>query len=249
MDFYYLCDKFFIYNTMSTYREVVYMCLDLLKVNSDDSYFTEDHVIYLLNKFRSLVLKKKYEKELDQNAVNDDNYQTVVLDMDVTTSINGISCPSVHYLRSVQEIPPMLEVGMQYVFAEDFFEHEITCVSMKRFKYACGNKYLKNMMYATIGPDQHLYIKSANPQFVYLSRVNFRGMFDDADKASKLTGDCVECDILDRQFPMEESLIQLVVDYTVKTMAQSVYAPKDDKNNADDDLSGLNVKRAESASK
>ena len=53
---------------MSTYREVVYMCLDLLKVNSDDSYFTEDHVIYLLNKFRSLVLKKKYEKELDQNA-------------------------------------------------------------------------------------------------------------------------------------------------------------------------------------
>ena len=244
MDFYYLCDKFFIYNTMSTYREVVYMCLDLLKVNSDDSYFTEDHVIYLLNKFRSLVLKKKYEKELDQNAVNDDNYQTVVLDMDVTTSINGVSCPSAHYLRSVQEIPPMLEVGVQYVFA-----HEITCVSMKRFKYACGNKYLKNMMYATIGPDQHLYIKSANPQFVYLNRVNFRGIFDDADKASKLTGDCVECDILDRQFPMEESLIQLVVDYTVKTMAQSVYAPKDDKNNADDDLSGLNVKRAESASK
>ena len=225
------------------------MCLDLLKVNSDDSYFTEDHVIYLLNKFRSLVLKKKYEKELDQNAVNDDNYQTVVLDMDVTTSINGISCPSAHYLRSVQEIPPMLDVGMQYVFAEDFFEHEITCVSMRRFKYACENKYFKNMMYATIGPDQHLYIKSANPQFIYLNRVNFRGIFDDADKASKLTGDCVECDILDRQFPMEESLIQLVVDYTVKTMAQSVYAPKDDKNNADDDLSGLNVKRAESASK
>ena len=48
---------------------------------------------------------------------------------------------------------------------------------------------------------------------------------------------------------MEESLIQLVVDYTVKTMAQSVYAPKDDKNNADDDLSGLSVKRADRASK
>ena len=93
---------------MSTYREVVYMCLDLLKVNSDDSYFTEDHVIYLLNKFRSLVLKKKYEKELDQNAVNDDNYQTVVLDMDVTTSIKGVGCPSAHYLRSVQEIPGQL---------------------------------------------------------------------------------------------------------------------------------------------
>lgn len=249
MVFDYLCGKFFIYNTMSTYREVVYMCLDLLKVNSDDSYFTEDHVIYLLNKFRSLVLKQKYEKELDQNVVNDDNYQTVILDMNVTTSVKNHSCPTVYYLRSEQEIPPTLEIGTQYVFAEDFFEHEITCVSPKRFKYACGNKYLKNVMYATIGTDQHLYIKSANPQFIYLNRVNFRGVFDNAEEANKLTGDCVECDILDRQFPMEESLIQLVVDYTVKTMAQSIYAPKDSKNNTDDDLSGLSVKRGESASK
>lgn len=225
------------------------MCLDLLKVNSDDSYFTEDHVIYLLNKFRSLVLKQKYEKELDQNVVNDDNYQTVILDMNVSTSVKNYSCPTLYYLRSEQEIPPTLEIGTQYVFAEDFFEHEITCVSPKRFKYACGNKYLKNMMYATVGLDQHLYIKSTNPQFIYLNRVNFRGVFDNAEEAGKLTGDCVECDILDRPFPMEESLIQLVVDYTVKTMAQSVYVPKDSKNNADDDLSGLSVKRGEGASK
>lgn len=231
---------------MSTYREVVYMCLDLLKVNSDDSYFTEDHVIYLLNKFRSLVLKQRYEKELNENIVNDDNYQTILLDMSPQTNIEGIDWSGV-ILRSEQEIPPTLDIGTQYVFAENFFNNEITCVPMKRFKYACGNKFLKNMMYATIGPDMHLYVKSQNPQFVYLNRVNFRGVFDDAEKANKLSGECTECDILDRQFPMEENLIQLVVDYTVKSIAQSVYAPKDNKNDADDDLSGLSAKRAQNA--
>ena len=34
---------------MSTYRELTYMVLDQLKLASDDSYYTEDHVKFLLS--------------------------------------------------------------------------------------------------------------------------------------------------------------------------------------------------------
>ena len=46
-----------------TLRELVFMVLDECKIHSDDSYFNEDHVSFLLSKYRSFLLKKELEKE------------------------------------------------------------------------------------------------------------------------------------------------------------------------------------------
>ena len=43
-----------------TYREIVYMCLDTLKITSDDSIFNEDHILFLINRYRSILLQQKY---------------------------------------------------------------------------------------------------------------------------------------------------------------------------------------------
>jgi len=40
-----------------TYKEIIYLILDELKMSSDDSYYTEDHVKFLCNKYRTLLLK------------------------------------------------------------------------------------------------------------------------------------------------------------------------------------------------
>ena len=40
-------------------KEMVYIVMDLLKNVSDDAYFTEDHVLFLLNHHRALILKKE----------------------------------------------------------------------------------------------------------------------------------------------------------------------------------------------
>ena len=45
---------------MSTYREQVYLILDELKGISDDFSFTEEHIMYLLDKYRAFVLSQKY---------------------------------------------------------------------------------------------------------------------------------------------------------------------------------------------
>jgi hypothetical protein len=39
------------------WKELVYIVLDELKLVSDDSTFTEDHVMFTLNKYRAFVLK------------------------------------------------------------------------------------------------------------------------------------------------------------------------------------------------
>lgn len=45
---------------MSTYKELVYLVLDELRLHSDDALFTEDHIIFLADKYRAFLLKQKY---------------------------------------------------------------------------------------------------------------------------------------------------------------------------------------------
>lgn len=40
-----------------TYREVVYAIQDLLKVSSDDSFYTTEHILFLASKIRAALLK------------------------------------------------------------------------------------------------------------------------------------------------------------------------------------------------
>lgn len=46
---------------MSTYRELVYLVLDELKLTSDDALFNEEHVMFLLGKYRGFLLKQQYK--------------------------------------------------------------------------------------------------------------------------------------------------------------------------------------------
>ena len=39
-------------------KEVVYQVLDELKSVSDDSFWTEEHIIFLIKKYRSFLIKK-----------------------------------------------------------------------------------------------------------------------------------------------------------------------------------------------
>ena len=48
---------------MSKLGEIVYMINDEIKLFSDDSSFTEDHIIFLIEKYRSAILKQEYNKE------------------------------------------------------------------------------------------------------------------------------------------------------------------------------------------
>ena len=103
-----------------------------------------------------------------------------------------------------------------------------------------GNKYLKNQIYGTIAPDSHLYLRSDNPQMYYLEKVKVTGLFEDAAKAAELECDSSDkCDIMDKDFPLEESLVQPLLEIIVKELSNYLYQPADNENNDNDDLSKL----------
>ena len=223
---------------MSTYGELTSMCLDSLKVVSDDSHFQKEHIIFLLDKFRSFILKKQYtdiKKEIPES-----NYQTICLDLEKTSGFDGDCSKS--YLKSVQEIPDMLPIGNMKVSTKDYFQGNISYVNRERFKYTGFNKYLKNMIYSTTGPDSHLYLKSNNPQAYHLCKVQMTGIFEDSSKAAELSCEGNEdgsCDIMDKGFPLEEGLIPTLIEGVVNLLSGIVYKPKDKVNDSNDDLDSM----------
>ena len=224
---------------MSTYKELVYMCLDELKLYSDDALYTEEHIMFLLGKYRTFLIKQRYSDIKKQ--IPESNYQTICLDLIEVPAILGEPCEGGSYLRSKEKIPFLMKIGNPRVYPIDYYQGEITYVSRDRMRYVGYNKYLQNIIYASLGPDNYLYFKSFNPQFLYLEKVRMTGIFEDTLAASELqcpdeSGNTV-CDVLDREFPIEAALVPPMIELVVKELLGAEYKPDDKTNDAKDELS------------
>ena len=221
-----------------TWREIIYMVLDELKGMSDDFTFTEDHIAFLLGKYRSFILKQRYYTDI-KKAISESNYQTICLDLIEVPAINGEECEGGSYLRSKNKIPVTLMIGNPRVYPIDYYQGEIAYISRDRMRYVGYNRWMKNIIYCSIAPDGYLYFKSWNPQFLYLEKVKFTAIFENAEEVSELTCDGDEgtaCDLLDRTFPIEEALVPPLIELVVNELRKAEYATNGDNiNNANDD--------------
>ena len=221
------------------WKEAIYLVIDELKLQSDDATYTEEHIMFLLKNYRTFLLKQRYSDIKKQ--IPESNYQTICLDLIEVPAISGEPCEGGPYLRSKEKIPFLMKIGNPMIYPIDYYQGDITYVSRERMRYVGYNKYLKNIIYASLGPDNYLYFKSFNPQFLYLEKVMMTGIFEDPKAASELqcpdeNGNIV-CDILDREFPIENALIPPLIQLVVEELTKAEYKPEDKENNSDDDLS------------
>jgi hypothetical protein len=224
---------------MAKYKEIVSMVLDELKITSDDSIFTEEHIIFLAGRYRSFLLKQRYYSDI-KKQIPESNYQTICLDLTTGEVVEGLPCEGGYYLRSLDDVPALLPIGNPRVGLPDsIFKGDIAYISPDRLRYVGNNKWMDNIIYASIA-GRKLVLKSNNPQYLYLEKATVRGIFENAEEASELecdNQDSKKCDILDRDFPMEDALIAPLIELIIKELSPSIAAPEDKENNANDDLS------------
>lgn len=214
-----------------TYRELVYMALDALKIHSDDSKFTEDHVIFLLNKYRAYALQQKYSKTLE--GVNSKNYQTLEILM---VGNMGNRPGEGRYFISTKVIPSILNIAIPTVESEVFNAREITFISSNRLRYVGYNKFLSNIVYGCIGNDDKLWLKGDYKIVETLYNVNLYAIFLDPLDAYNFNEDR---DVLDLDFPLEDTLVPSVLELVMKDLTNGIYKPSDNTNDAQDALSDL----------
>lgn len=226
-----------------TLRELVFICLDELKLSaSDDSFFNENHVRFLLNKWRARLLKQEYDNNKNKE-ISESAYQTICLDLEDENSLGSdINCGE-FFRRSVQTIPPLMQgVGSPILSAGGLFSNDrIAYVSRQKMRFVGYNRWLKNIIYAALGDNSRLYLSSNNSQFRYLDKIQFTGVFEDAEKAMELSCEKNEesCDAMDQEYPFESYLVPVLVYNVVKELLGAKYQPIDDQNNDRDDLAAL----------
>lgn len=232
-------------------KEIVYMVLDLAKAaTSDDSFWTEDHVIFLLKKYRSFLIKKEQEKQkATTDIASEFEYQQICLDLEKVPAIDGEPCTGGYYLRTTKKIPKILEDNQPRVYPVDFYQGiNISYIPRDRMRYVGTNKFLQNIIYVSLGPDLHLYLNSSNPQFLYLKKLRMSAVFEDFDDISCYLcdedGNSKACDVLDEVFPIREYLVPTLMELVVKELTSAKYQPVDEHNNAADDISKASTKQS-----
>lgn len=228
---------------MATFGELTYSVLDNLKERSDDAFYTEEHIIFLLSKMRALLLERKYKNSRNATfqQMSDENMQEICLDLE-PTEILPDGC-SGNWLRSVQEIPATLGVSEPKLsVVSDLLHSMVTFIPAERMPYVGHNKWLRNIIYAAKSRDGHLYLNGRNPQFLYLKQAKMDAVFSDPEKAAALSCDPDAnggCDILSMEFPLEQALVPSCIELVLQELIGSRYAPEDLENNAKDDLGSL----------
>ena len=204
---------------MTTYREAIYMCLDLLKGMSDDYTYTEEHIAFLLDKFRALVLKQRYGA--DPRACASSNYQTMNVPLEKGND---------DYLHSTIEIPYMLQIGTTRVVTDDYYNTTFEFTSRERMPFVRINKYLNKISYAAIDNKQGLTVKTT----MELDEIKLVAVFENPREVAG--SNYMEC-----AFPVEESLVTAIIEMVVKELHNSASIPADDINNARDDKGSLST--------
>lgn len=231
---------------MATFGEMIYMVLDKLKIKSDDSHFNEDHILFTLNSNRALLLKQKYSKG---GKISQSNYQTLCISMEPLEVKKGIPCEiDAYYVISTKSIPSINNLGITNIYVDNFTHNYINYVDTERFKYTGYNKRLPKMYYSTVDYNNYLYIKGSTISTHDITGVKVTAVFNDATTASEL--ECSKaCDLYEREYPIEQSLISALIQVTVEEYSKSLYAIEDSTNNAKDDMSNEMVKANERSRK
>lgn len=223
------------------YRDVVYFVLDSIKSLNGDSTITEEHVIFLANQYRLFLIEQKKQKE-GENSLSSSNEQTICINLEQVDAIEGLEYCNDIYLRSVEEIPDVVDQESLKVSLADLFNVRTAFVSKERFRFVGHNKYLRNIIYITLGPDGHIYFNSSNPQFRYLKEAKITGIFEDAEAAAKLACDDNgegNCDVMDSTFPLEVDLVPQMFELIIKQLLGVNYRPADTYNSSADELSDI----------
>lgn len=215
---------------MTTYKELIYMILDLVKGSSDDFSLNEHHIAFLLNKYKGSLLAQKYK---DLSQIDRSNFQTICLPLEIESDCEEV------VLKTTMKLPS--HIGNVTIYTEIF--DRITEVKNERFKYAGSGKFGTRMIYSTIVPSNILFLKSKNRQLSYLKKIHIAGVFLEnvsrysCEEDNSNSNKCV--DEYDSPFIIEEDLIPILLQSVLNDILNSAYRVGDSMNNGRDDLADL----------
>lgn len=242
---------------MKTYRDMIFIVLDELKIMSDDSVWEYEHIVALLNKYRAMLIKQRYlDKKVPMPSAF---YQTLKIGFDINFYRGKI-------YKSIKRLPAITGNSMlnlhTFLYREDGFKININLINSQQFKVISYNRWPTKEVCATLSQDGYMYVYSpagATLQTTNLGTVDGEIIIGEEEAAPALVSDILKNELLqydtildnpldmvefndltidsflDVEFPCDESLSQVIVSLCLDELSKAMMIPKDEVNNANDD--------------
>jgi len=251
---------------MRDFRNLVYSVLDELKILGDDTVWENEHVISIILKYRALLFNQKYKgKKIE---IPPAWYQRLSVKFDVNYR-RGDYYKSLKEIPTLIDTANIWQYT--FVHADGIHTYDFNFINPQRFKNVGKSKWLKNEVYITIDLNRYMYVKSplediTKNQFIANENNSNPSLFISEDGLNLLLQELLSdgyvmydtildnpiegyrfnddnrLDVLDFEFPCEESLIQPILELSIKELGMMNQLPRDTQNNATDE-SGLATQR------
>ena len=184
-----------------------------------------------------MLLKQKYSDA--RKRIPSSNTQTVKISFEQKSDDLGLST---NELISTSYIPQMVSIGALdssvsiSSVGNDLNGIHMSFVQYERIRFVGNNQFLNKIIYFSLDKNNKLIAKSNGNAIQYLKSVNLTAVFDNPREAFLFSKDKNGFDMLDIEFPLEDSLQSTLIEVIVERLLRSSRLNSDEVNNASDDL-------------
>lgn len=217
-----------------TLREITYDVLEHLNAYSDDIKISEEHVAFIVNNKRNLLLKQymsNLRKEVPQEAI-----QSICLPL----SQDNNCFEDLVVLKSNVKVPSTLDNTGRSNIIKGYtglrFIKNINIVDYSRLPFVGSEPYTEKQLYLSIDPKSFLIVFSPGQSHLLLEQIEVEGVFENPEEAYNLSCESEsQCEFMDAQYPIESALIDPLKMQIVQELLLKYQIPLDNVNNAENE--------------
>ena len=221
---------------MATLREIIYDISEIVNAYSDDSKISEEHIAFMINNKRNLLLKQymsDMKKEIPQEAI-----QTICLSLtpDDTCLEDEI------VLKSSTKVPATLDnTGRGNIIKaygkNSRFLKNINVIDYSRLPFVSSEKYNRTMLFVTTDNKSYLNVFNTDNRHILLENIEIEGVFENPEEAYNLSCELnSDIDFYDTKYPVESALIDIIRREIVQELLLKYKIPLDHTNDGEDNI-------------
>lgn len=220
---------------MATGYELIYDIKEKLGLNTDDSKFSNELILFQIERARGALIKRNYSRNF--KVIPESLKQLVELDLELVDDNDYASLDTI--LCSTVTLPLLIESNILnmsiLVDGGSYTDLKFIKVAPERFPYVGLDVAVPNIIYYTIDYDYKLRLKSFYNKYKLLSKARFYGIFMHPEKAWEQHPDYdVSIDFLDTEYPMDAESSFEISNIVMQSLLPLLKVPLDTNNNANE---------------
>jgi len=221
-----------------TKREIIYTVFEKLNIHSDDSNITEELISSLIDTKRAMLLKQQYAKNAWHMPI--EIKQELCMSMVLVDRVSGYSCAGKMLSTSVP-LPKSIKIkgkeGPLTVRKQDGMEIAISIVPIERVPFLFENRFTQHLTYAAVDFDRKIILISKDEKLKFLKTIRVTDIYEAPDEANALMCNPAPSgqDVWDEDYPVENAMVDTIVELIVRDLVKTIQIPEDKQNNATDD--------------